>query len=127
MADAAKRGPMRIRIPWVTAAILLADQFTKHAAVTRLKPVGSIPVIPGFFSLSYVENPGAAWGMLAGRPFFLIAFSLATLGFLFWRRRELFLPLWNGHLTLQILAGGILGNLIDRLRFAYVPQHHGSR
>lgn len=109
-----------MRIPWVAAASVAADQLTKYWAVTRLKPATTIPVIPGFFSLSYVENPGAAWGMLAGRQVFLIAFSLATLGFLFWKRRDLFGPLWGGSFTLSLIAGGVIGNLIDRVRINHV-------
>jgi signal peptidase II len=109
-----------MRIPWLAAAVVAADQLTKHWAVASLKPVGSIPVIPGLFSLSYVENPGAAWGMLAGRQFFLIGFSLATLAFLLWRRRDLFGPLWGGSVTLSLIAGGVVGNLIDRVRLGEV-------
>lgn len=112
-----------MRLPIVSLSALLlvaADQATKLWAVSRLKPVGSISVIAGFFNLSYVENQGAAWGILAGRQLFLVSFSLATVGFLLWRRRQLFGPLWGGALTLTLLLGGILGNLIDRIRLAYV-------
>jgi signal peptidase II len=100
--------------------LVAADQLTKLWAVTRLKPAGSIPVIPGFFSLTYVENQGAAWGMLAGRQFFLVVFSLLTLGFLLWRRERLFGPLPCGRLTMTLLFGGIIGNLIDRVRLSHV-------
>ena len=82
-----------MRVPFFVALLTAADQLTKYWAVTRLKPVGSMAVVPGFFSLTYVENQGAAWGMLAGRHLFLIGFSLLTLAFLFWRRRQLFDPL----------------------------------
>ncbi|HRR34998.1 MAG TPA: signal peptidase II [Kiritimatiellia bacterium] len=109
-----------MRVPFFVVLLTAADQLTKHWAVTRLKPVGSVPVVPGFFSLTYVENQGAAWGMLAGRQLFLIGFSLFTLAFLFWRRRQLFAPLWGGRLTFTLLTGGILGNLIDRIRLNYV-------
>ena len=109
-----------MRIPWLAAALVAVDQLTKYWAVTRLKPAGTIPVISGFFSLSYVENPGAAWGMLSGRQAFLIAFSLVTLGFLFWKRRDLFGLLWCGSVTLSLIAGGVIGNLIDRARLNHV-------
>lgn len=109
---------MRVLLP--AALIVAADQLTKLLAVTRLKPVGSVAVIPDFFNLSYVENPGAAWGMLAGRQFFLIAFSLITLGFLLWKRKQLFQSLWGGTLTLSLITGGVIGNLIDRIRLTYV-------
>ena len=43
---------------------------------------------------------------------FLIGFSLLTLAFLCWRRRQLFDHLWGGRVTFTLLVGGILGNLI---------------
>jgi signal peptidase II len=112
-----------MRIPFFVALLAAADQLAKHWAITRLKPVGSIPVVPDFFSLTYVENQGAAWGMLAGRQVLLVAFSLVTVGFLLWRRRQLFGPLWGGRLTMTLLFGGILGNLIDRVRLSYVVDY----
>lgn len=109
-----------MRIPVLAVAIIAADQLTKGMAMTHLKPVGSLAVIPGFFSLSYVENRGAAWGMLAGQQVFLIAFSLVTLGFLVWKRKQLFDGLWGGSITLSLIIGGVLGNLIDRVRLSRV-------
>ena len=109
-----------MRVPALAALIVLLDQLTKYAVVTHLKPVASRVVLPGFFNLSYVENQGAAWGMLAGRQFFLIAFSFVTLGFLIWKRRQLFAPLWGGTLTMSLLFGGIIGNLVDRVRLNHV-------
>lgn len=108
------------RVPWLAAFLVAADQLTKYVVVTRLKPLGSHAVIPGFFNLSYVENPGAAWGMLAGRQVFLVAFSLITLCFLLWKRKHLFGGLWGGATTLSLITGGVLGNLIDRVRLSYV-------
>ena len=109
-----------MRVPLFAALIVAADQLTKLLAVTRLKALGSQAVIPGFFNLSYVENRGAAWGMLAGQQVFLIAFSLITLGFLIWKRKHLFEGLWGGTITLSLITGGVLGNLIDRIRLTYV-------
>lgn len=109
-----------MRVPLFAVLLVAADQLTKYWAVSRLKPVGSVTVLPGFFALSYVENQGAAWGMLAGQQVFLIAFSLLTLGFLVWRRRQLFAPLWGSTLTMTLLFGGVVGNLIDRVRLSHV-------
>jgi len=109
-----------MRVPALAALIVLLDQLTKYAVVVHLKPVSTRAVVPGFFNLSYVENRGAAWGMLAGQQIFLIAFSVLTLGFLVWKRKQLFAPLWGGTLTMTLIFGGILGNLIDRVRLNYV-------
>ncbi len=109
-----------LRVLALAAAIILLDQSTKWMAVTWLSPVVTRAVVPGFFNLSYVENQGAAWGMLAGQQIFLIAFSVVTLAFLVWKRHSLFAPLWGGSLTLSLIAGGVIGNLIDRVRVRYV-------
>ncbi|MCL1921624.1 MAG: signal peptidase II [Kiritimatiellaeota bacterium] len=120
MADSAEAAAAP-RVPWLlTAAIVLADQAAKHLAAAHLKPSGYIPVIPGLFGLCYVENPGAAWGMLAGRQVFLIAFSAAVFAVFLWKWRQMFGGLRGGHLILAALSGGILGNLIDRIRLGYV-------
>jgi len=109
-----------MRVPLLAVLLVSADQLTKYWAVSRLKPVGTVTVLPGFFNLSYVENQGAAWGMFAGQQVFLIAFSLLTLGFLIWKRRQLFAPLWGSTLTMSLLFGGVIGNLIDRVRLSHV-------
>jgi signal peptidase II len=111
--------------PWFkiasfAALITALDQATKYLAVTQLKPLRSIEVIPGFFNLSYVENPGAAWGILDGHKYPLIIFSVISLIFIAVKRHQLF-----GHLKFPILlpsliCGGIVGNLIDRIRIARV-------
>ncbi len=109
-----------MRVTLLVTLFVLADQLTKGWAVARLKTLYSFEVLPGFFNLSYVENQGAAWGMLAGQQLFLILFSLLTLGFLLWRRNQIFRPLWGGFMTLSLLLGGITGNLIDRIRLGHV-------
>ena len=111
------------RTPWLwmwTLAIVSADQLTKWLAVTYLKPAGYISAIPGLFNLCYVENHGAAWGMLAGRQVFLIGFSIVVLAFFFWKRQQLFGAIKGGALIFAILLGGVIGNLIDRIRLGYV-------
>ncbi len=109
-----------MRVPAFAALIVLLDQLTKYLAVVHLKAEGSLPVVPGFFNLSYVENQGAAWGMLAGRQIFLIVFSVATLVFLIWKRRSLFAHLWAPTPICSLLFGGVIGNLIDRVRLNHV-------
>lgn len=115
---------------WLVALIVLLDQAVKGWAVVCLKPQHTIEVIPGFLHLSYVENPGAAWGMLAGKQVLLIAFSIVTLLFLTWKRRTLFGPIPFGSWIFASLSGGILGNLVDRLRLNHVIDYldffHGS-
>ena len=109
-----------MRVLLLAALLVAADQISKYWAVVRLQAVGSVSVIPGLFSFSYVEKQGAAWGMLAGRQAFLIGFSIATLIFMIWRRRALFGALRGRTVIMSLLFGGVVGNLIDRLRLGHV-------
>ena len=62
----------------IAAAILVAiDQITKYMALTRLKPVGSITFIEGFMDFTFVENRGAAFGILHGKTWLLLIISFA--------------------------------------------------
>jgi signal peptidase II len=85
----------------------------------------SVRVIDGFWSWRYVENPGAAWGLLAGAseelriPFFFVV-SIGAMIFILWFYRKLrddqHLLVWS----LALVFGGAIGNFIDRLHLSYV-------
>lgn len=96
------------------------DQATKFLVVTRMEEFAEVPLIPGFFSLQFVHNPGAAFGMLAGQQWLFITVSLAAVGAMiyFVRHPEAQHPLLKP--ALGLLLGGSLGNLIDRVRFGEV-------
>ncbi len=120
MEDAVNR-PAPLRIFWFWIGLVIAlDQLTKVLAIAYLKHAAPFSVIPGLFNLCYVENRGAAWGMLAGRQLFLISFSFITLGLLFWKRTSLFGSLRGGSSIFTLLVAGIFGNLIDRIRVGHV-------
>jgi signal peptidase II len=102
------------------AVILFLDQLTKMI-VDRTMPLHeSIPVIDGLFSLTYVRNTGAAFGIFAGsheafRLPFLILISVIAIGFIFAmlkRLREQEIGLTT---ALAFILGGAIGNLIDRV------------
>lgn len=111
----------------ITVAVAAADQATKHWAQTDLqyRPGRRVPVVDGYLALSYVRNPGAAWGFLSRakgsfrRPFF-IGVSLVAMAFILY----LCLRLQRGQLlllgALSLVMGGAVGNFIDRVRFNYV-------
>ena len=106
-----------------TAIILLGiglDQLTKWLAVRFLAPVDTVPLIKDALHLTYVENRGAAFGMLADdRWVFLVASSVLIAVLI----PYLYLGLAEGRLAsvsvAMIVAGGI-GNMIDRLTLGYV-------
>ena len=106
--------------------ILLFDLLSKHYITQELEEVGqSKDFLPGFINFIYIQNTGAAWGMLAGRPVFLIIVSLIILGFYIWFYISRLKKLQNRtSITLAIsvglIVGGCIGNLVDRIAFGYV-------
>ena len=110
----------------IFVAILLLDLLTKHFIINLIPNEGdSMDVIPGFINFVHVQNSGAAWGVLAGRPVFLIIVSIIImaiyLAFYIIRTKK-----HKGKISsclavsVGLIAGGCLGNLIDRIAFGYV-------
>ena len=75
----------------LTTTVIVLDQITKYMVVERFRYGESLPVISGFFSLTYIRNTGAAFGLLAHAnptfriPFFVIVplVALIAIGFIF--------------------------------------------
>lgn len=102
--------------------LLAADQITKYLAILHLKDQPSVILWKGVFELSYLENRGAAFGVLqGGKIFFLIAtiVFLAALLWFFFRipTSRRFLPL---HTICVLIGAGAIGNMIDRILHDYV-------
>ena len=106
-------------------AVIVLDQITKAAITEKLFMYGSYKVIDGFFSLVYVMNPGAAFGFLAGAPeifrylFFISVTVLAILLIIYYilksKSQDVLMVI-----SLTLIFGGAVGNLIDRIRFGAV-------
>jgi signal peptidase II len=102
-----------------------ADQATKVWARHSLKPKypAATTVIPGFFELRYSENPGSAFGLLRGVPgarylFFVVGgLALVVVATYLQRARP---EQWRLGAELGLLAGGAIGNVIDRALYARV-------
>ena len=97
----------------LAAFVVLLDQGSKELALSLLAGA-PVPVLDPCFELRLVHNPGAAWGMLAGRRFVLAGVSAAMLALLAWNRRDLCATRLS-RLASGLLAGGIVGNLVDRV------------
>ena len=109
----------------VSGSVLLLDLITK-ALVLAMLPLGkSVPVIPGFFDITHVHNPGGAFGFLAGlsvefRAVLFIAVSLLAamlIVYFYWQTPPDQRLLAIG---LALVFGGAVGNLVDRIRFGIV-------
>ena len=100
--------------------VLLVDQATKMVAYYRLQDVGSVEIIPGLFRLYYATNTGGAFSILSDRTGILIIFSvIAVVMIVIWQRT---LPRrdWLMKVSLGLILGGAIGNLIDRFSRGYV-------
>ena len=103
-------------------ALIAIDQLTKFLAATLLRPIGTVPIINGVFSLTYVANTGAAFGILEGaRWFFVVITAVVMVGIVFYYVR---LPKGKAYnkarFALILIEAGAFGNFIDRARQGYV-------
>jgi signal peptidase II len=125
-SDASKAGAGKyIRLIFVAALVVLTDQISKLVVLNTIPLYDSIAVIPGFFHLTHIQNPGGAFGLLAGQGaavrsivFFFASAVALTLILMFYRNTP------GTHRWLatgfSLIFGGAVGNLIDRLRFGRV-------
>ena len=104
----------------VPIAVIVIDQWSKKYIQAHMLPGMSLPVIDNVFHITYVLNPGAAFGILENQRMFFIAialFMLALSGYFFYRVNENFRLM---RLGICLLAGGAIGNVIDRVQTGYV-------
>lgn len=106
---------------FLTAFLVLAlDRITKILAVKGLASNGSVDVIPGIFSMTLVHNTGAAFGMFKGMTAVFSAVSLVvavsiSIYILMNKTIDRILAV-----SLGLILGGAIGNMIDRVWFGYV-------
>jgi signal peptidase II len=112
----------RARAAAIVAVVAIVDRATKIYIQETFSLLDSVAVIPGFFNIVRVENPGAAWGMLADaewRGLVLVWISLAVMaviGVMLWKPKPAGAPETPLVDTgLALVFGGALGNLWDRL------------
>lgn len=100
-----------------------ADYVIKLLVINNLKPVGSVEIIPGLFSLKYVENRGAAFGMLSNARWIFIVFTIVIIIALVIVivRKKIDSKLFN--VAAILIIGGGIGNLIDRIFYGYVVDY----
>lgn len=116
-----KRSPLEYFL--YTGIIILGiilDQLTKWLSVTFLAKVNTVPLISGVLHLTYVENRGAAFGMLSGHRYvFMILSTVMIVGLLIY----LYMGLAENKLyaiSISMIISGGIGNMIDRIALGYV-------
>ena len=114
-------------MPFITLAIGIAlagiDQLLKYLVVTNVKPIGTINVLGDVFKLTYVENRGVAFGMFQGMQWLFIALTavllIAITVYMFKKRPDSKFF----YITVALIIGGGIGNLIDRIALNYVVDY----
>jgi signal peptidase II len=106
----------------IAGLVVVLDQLTKLLVLAKMPLYHSITVIPGFFNLTHIRNPGGAFGFMAGgshglRNLLFIGVSAIAMGLIVYFYRST--PKTHPYLAsaLAMIFGGAVGNLIDRLRF----------
>ena len=107
---------------FITILLILLDQGTKLWALESLKPIHSMTVVDGILDMTFVENRGVAFGMLAGQRWLILVLTGVIAGALiyFYRtlpKKKAYLPL---RAALLLVLSGAVGNIIDRVFRGYV-------
>ena len=113
---------MILKGAWLTLLLTGIDQLTKYLAWQYLRPRRTVQLIPGVLDLFYLENRGAAFGILQNRQWIFILFSICMAAGCVWYARRLpktprMLPM---RVCLFVLLSGAVGNMIDRVLHGYV-------
>ena len=106
----------------IVIVLVILDQITKWQALTKLKPIKNTVVIKGFLDFTFVENRGAAFGILSGRRiFFILLTVVVAIGILYSFYK---LPKTKEYNWLKcglvLVLSGAIGNVIDRAVRGYV-------
>jgi signal peptidase II len=104
----------------IIAASVILDQITKMHVVNGMALYESIPLIKNVLSFTYIHNYGAAWGMLSDHRWVFIvvtALAIIVMPIFLYKYRNLH---WMFGLSLSLIIGGAIGNMIDRVFLGYV-------
>ena len=109
----------------ISSAVLVFDQITKVLVEKTMSLYQSIELIPDFVHITYLRNTGAAFGFLAGgrsalRMIFFILVSSVAIGCISYLLRTLRPQQKTLIVSLSLILGGAIGNLVDRLRMGEV-------
>jgi len=101
----------------IASAVVIVDQITKAVALANLRYGESYSIIKKIFHLTLVQNSGAAFGLFKNQATFFIIISIIAIIFII---LSLSKRQTGPYLSLALILGGAIGNLIDRIRFGYV-------
>lgn len=106
---------------WFLIALLVGgDQLSKFWVDRSLALYEEIPVIDGFFSITYTRNTGAAWSILSGKMWFFYLITIIALVMMGYFLKACKETERLSKIGLVLMMGGTIGNFIDRIAFQYV-------
>ena len=115
----------REKIYRITAILLIIDQILKIIIVNSMNLYQEISIIPHFFSITYVENSGAAFSILENHTILLIAISiLFLLGIDHFIKKQCLTFHQYEIISFGMIIAGIFGNLFDRIYYRKVLRQH---
>lgn len=128
MRRASKKPTVKLKyliLAVLSVLIIALDQITKYWVISKFQLGETLPILFNFFNLTYVQNRGAAFGILATAnpafrvPFFIIVplIALFSIAFVFRRIPDSEVKLSS---ALSLVIAGAIGNLIDRLSLGFV-------
>lgn len=104
-----------LRFFLIVIAVLAVDQVSKYFIRANFALGESLPIVDNFFHLTYVENPGAAFGFLANKTVFFVILTIIIVAVLLY----LAITMKNKHslsyYALALVVGGAVGNFWDRV------------
>ena len=103
----------------IITSLISIDQISKYIALNYLKDIGSMPIIENIFHLTYVENRGAAFGILQDNQFIFIIVAILAMvvGLSYIYKYKLSLLAKS---SIVLIISGAIGNMIDRVRLGFV-------
>jgi len=110
----------------IVTSVILLDQATKFLALKFLQLNIPVPLIKNFLNLTLVHNRGAAFGLFQNQLVLFVLISFFAAGLILYNLKNISRQNCPGRnfnllkLSLSLILGGCVGNLIDRLRFGYV-------
>lgn len=109
-----------MRLLIMSFGLILLDQATKLMVQQHMYRGQTIELVQNILSLTYLENPGAAFGIFPYRTTLFIIVTLAVIAFIFYYFKNLPRQYFLMRLGLALQLAGAIGNLIDRVRTGYV-------
>ena len=122
-----KRASLLVTDFMLFVILVIADQLTKHLAVVRLKNQAAYNLINGILEFNYLENRGAAFGVLQNQKYFFVFVAMIFVVLICISLIVFFLinvtaqmKYYSLNFLIVMIAAGAVGNMIDRVRYDYV-------